>query len=56
MVAQKHADKWQIVLFQNTPNGPAIGSGGAYFDRLAKTDGKWFFAHRRIDRFVAEGK
>jgi 3-phenylpropionate/cinnamic acid dioxygenase small subunit len=44
------------VLFQNTPRGPAIGSGGAYFDRLAKVDGKWFFTRRRIDRFVAEGK
>jgi uncharacterized protein (TIGR02246 family) len=44
------------VLFQNTPNGPAIGSGGAYFDKLAKIEGTWFFKHRTIDRFVAEGK
>ena len=40
------------VLFQNTPDGPAIGSGGAYFDRLVKVDGKWFFRHRTIDRFI----
>jgi uncharacterized protein (TIGR02246 family) len=40
------------VLFQNTPNGPAIGSGGAYFDRLVKVDGAWFFRHRTIDRFI----
>jgi uncharacterized protein (TIGR02246 family) len=44
------------VLFQNTSNGPAIGSGGAYADRLVKVDGKWFFKHRTIDRFVAEGR
>lgn len=41
------------LLFQNSPNGPVIGSGGGYSDRLAKVDGKWFFRHRRIDRFIA---
>jgi uncharacterized protein (TIGR02246 family) len=41
------------LLFQNSPNGPAIGSGGGYSDRLAKVDGKWFFKHRTIDRFIA---
>jgi uncharacterized protein (TIGR02246 family) len=43
------------LLFQNTPSGPAIGSGGAYFDQVVKIDGRWLFQHRRIDRFVAEG-
>ena len=40
------------VVFQNSASGPVIGSGGAYFDKLAKVDGRWFFRHRRIDRFV----
>jgi 3-phenylpropionate/cinnamic acid dioxygenase small subunit len=41
------------LLFQNSPHGPAIGSGGGYSDRLAKVDGRWFFQHRTIDRFIA---
>lgn len=40
------------LLFQNSDSGPSIGSGGAYYDSLVKTDGSWLFAHRRIDRFV----
>ena len=40
------------LLFQNTPAGPMIGSGGAYHDRLVKRDGRWFFQHRRIDRYI----
>jgi hypothetical protein len=44
---------WALV--QNSAAGPAIGSGGAYEDRLIKQDGQWFFRHRRIDRFIAEG-
>jgi len=44
------------LLFQNASTGPVIGSGGAYYDRVVKQGGQWFFAHRRIDRFVAEGK
>ena len=43
------------VVIQNTPNGPAIGSGGGYSDRLAKVDGRWFFRHRTIDRFIVAG-
>jgi uncharacterized protein (TIGR02246 family) len=43
------------VLFQNSDKGPVISSGGAYFDRLAKEGGRWFFRHRRIDRYVREG-
>ena len=44
------------VLFQNSHAGPAISSGGAYADRLVKRDGRWFFQHRAIDRYVAAGK
>ncbi len=42
---------WTVV--QNSPSGPTIGSGGAYDDRLVKRGGEWFFAHRRIDRYIA---
>jgi uncharacterized protein (TIGR02246 family) len=41
------------LLFQNSPSGPVIGSGGGYTDKLAKVDGRWFFKHRTIDRFIA---
>ena len=41
------------LVFQNSPAGPVIGSGGAYHDRLVKRDGRWYFQHRRIDRYVA---
>ena len=44
------------VVIQNTPAEPAIGSGGGYSDRLVKVDGQWFFAHRRIDRFILAGE
>jgi 3-phenylpropionate/cinnamic acid dioxygenase small subunit len=41
---------WMVM--QNSPTGPKIGSGGAYFDDLAKAAGTWLFRHRRIDRFI----
>lgn len=44
------------ILFQNTAFGPAIGSGGAYHDRLVRQDGQWRFHHRRIDRLIADGR
>lgn len=44
------------VMFHNTPAGPGISSGGAYFDHVVKQDGRWLFRHRRIDRYVAEGQ
>jgi 3-phenylpropionate/cinnamic acid dioxygenase small subunit len=40
------------VVIQNSPSGPSIGSGGGYVDRLLKVDGRWFFKHRTIDRFI----
>ncbi len=43
------------VVVQNSPNGPTISSGGGYADTLVKVDGRWFFKHRVIDRFIAEG-
>jgi uncharacterized protein (TIGR02246 family) len=41
------------LVFQNSPTGPVIASGGAYYDQMVKRDGRWYFQHRRIDRFVA---
>jgi len=39
-------------LMQNSADGPTIGSGGGYSDRLVKVGGRWFFKHRTIDRFI----
>ena len=40
------------VVVQNSDAGPVIGSGGAYADRLVKVDGRWFFQHRTIERYI----
>lgn len=45
---------WTTV--QNSDTGPKIGSAGGYIDRMAKVGGTWMFVHRKIDRFIAEGK
>ena len=45
------ASNW--ALAQNSPNGPIIGSGGAYADEMIKQDGNWLFHYRKIDRFIA---
>jgi 3-phenylpropionate/cinnamic acid dioxygenase small subunit len=42
---------WTVV--QNSPQGPKIGSGGAYRDELIKERGQWLFRYRKIDRFIA---
>jgi uncharacterized protein (TIGR02246 family) len=42
---------WTVV--QNSPEGPKIGSGGAYADKMVKEDGAWRFRYRKIDRFIA---
>jgi SnoaL-like domain len=42
---------WTVV--QNSPEGPKIGSGGAYHDELVKEHGHWLFRYRKIDRFIA---
>jgi 3-phenylpropionate/cinnamic acid dioxygenase small subunit len=42
---------WTVV--QNSPEGPKIGSGGAYHDELVKEGGQWRFRYRKIDRFIA---
>jgi uncharacterized protein (TIGR02246 family) len=43
---------WAVV--QNGPDGPKVGSGGSYADTMVKQqDGRWRFALRRIDRFIA---
>ena len=42
---------WTVV--QNSPDGPKIGSGGGYADRMVKQGGIWLFHYRNIDRFIA---
>jgi 3-phenylpropionate/cinnamic acid dioxygenase small subunit len=42
---------WTVV--QNSPDGPKIGSGGAYQDEMVKEGGRWLFRYRKIDRFIA---
>lgn len=51
--ARVHSN-WSMT--QNTPDGPAISSAGAYHDHVVKQDGGWLFRHRRIDRYVAAGQ
>ena len=41
---------WTTV--QNGPDGPRIGSGGAYADDMVKQDGRWLFRYRKIDRYI----
>jgi len=41
------------VVVQNSPDGPKIGSGGAYRDELVREHGQWLFRYRKIDRFIA---
>src|SRR6202049_2099519 len=38
---------WTVV--QNSPDGPKIGSGGAYADQMVKHQGSWLFRYRKID-------
>jgi 3-phenylpropionate/cinnamic acid dioxygenase small subunit len=47
----KVRSNWTVV--QNSPEGPKIGSGGAYRDELVKEHGQWLFRYRKIDRFIA---
>jgi len=42
---------WTVV--QNSPEGPKVGSAGAYQDELVKEHGHWLFRYRKIDRFIA---
>ena len=42
---------WTVV--QNSPQGPKVGSGGAYHDELVKEHTQWLFRYRKIDRFLA---
>jgi uncharacterized protein (TIGR02246 family) len=41
---------WTTV--QNSPEGPKIGSGGAYDDDMVKIGGQWLFRYRTIDRYI----
>jgi uncharacterized protein (TIGR02246 family) len=41
---------WTTV--QNSPDGPKIGSGGAYDDDMVKVGGRWHFRYRTIDRYI----
>lgn len=45
---------WTVI--ENSTSGPRISSGGEYRDQLVKQGGRWFFRHRKIDRFIAEGQ
>ena len=49
--AEVHSN-WTVV--QNSPQGPKIGSGGAYADRMVKQNGRWLFRYRKIDHFIAD--
>ena len=42
---------WMVM--QNSPQGPHLSSGGAYIDEMVRTDGRWLFRYRKIDRFIA---
>ena len=42
---------WMVM--QNSPQGPKIGSGGAYADEIVQQGGRWLFRYRKIDRFIA---
>jgi 3-phenylpropionate/cinnamic acid dioxygenase small subunit len=42
---------WMVM--QNSPEGPKIGSGGAYADEIVDLNGRWLFHYRKIDRFIA---
>ena len=46
----KVRSNWTTV--QNAPEGPKIGSGGAYDDEMVKIGGEWFFKYRTIDRYI----
>jgi uncharacterized protein (TIGR02246 family) len=46
----KVRSNWTTV--QNAPEGPKIGSGGAYDDEMVKVGGRWFFRYRTIDRYI----
>jgi len=50
----KVRSNWTTV--QNAPEGPKIGSGGAYDDDMVKVDGRWHFRHRTIDRYIRPEK
>lgn len=36
----------------NSGLGPKIGSGGGYADAMVRQGDRWFFQHRKIDRFL----
>jgi len=48
--AAKIRSNWTTV--QNSPEGPKIGSGGAYADEMVKAGGRWLFRYRTIDRYI----
>lgn len=50
----KVRSNWTTV--QNAPEGPKIGSGGAYDDAMIKVGGAWLFRHRTIDRYIRPEK
>ena len=53
LAGERAAIRSNWTLVQNSPQGPKVGSGGAYYDEMAKEGGSWLFRYRRIDRFIA---
>ena len=41
---------WMVM--QSSPQGPRIGSGGAYLDEMVRSGTSWRLRYRKIDRFI----
>jgi hypothetical protein len=41
------------IVAQNSPRGPIVDCAGNYIDTVKKVGGRWLFAYRKIDRYIA---